>query len=119
MARAGWGFLGVKGTRSVNVHSVAVVDLGGPKAVHGDYKRARTVVTPHVDVIDAGYLLDRFPKHSRRINRRDDNRVHGPPQSLFRCVRTPGRLVGGANHADWPRNHPLRTDELMVSVGSS
>ena len=39
MVRAGWGFLGVKGTRSVNAHSVAVVDLGGPKAVRGAKKR--------------------------------------------------------------------------------
>ncbi len=54
MARAGWGFLGVKGTRSINAHSVAVVDLGGPKAVRGAKERVRTVVTPYVDVVDAG-----------------------------------------------------------------
>ena len=54
MARAAWGFLGVKGTRSVNAHSLAVVDLGVPKAVRGDDKRVRTVVTPHIDDIDTG-----------------------------------------------------------------
>ena len=58
MASAGWGFLGVKGTRSVNAHSVAVVDLCGRKAVRGAKKRVRTVVTSHVDVTDAGELLD-------------------------------------------------------------
>ena len=48
----------MEGTRSVNAHSLAVVDLGVPKAVRGDDKRVRTVVTSHVDVTDAGELLD-------------------------------------------------------------
>ena len=48
------GLLGVEGTRAVIAQSIAVVDLGGPKVVHGDDKRVRTVVTPHIDDIDTG-----------------------------------------------------------------
>ena len=54
MACAPRGLLGVEGTRAVIAQSIAVVDLGGPKVVHGDDKRVRTVVTPHIDDMDTG-----------------------------------------------------------------